>query len=392
MIDSFYIAWRYLKFNAIRSVILIACVSLITFVPAALQLLLNNSEQQLISRAASTPLILGAKGSELDLTMNSLYFDNGSVEFISMLDVQEIEAEQLALVIPLYKRFKARSYPVIGTTIDYFDYRNLHLESGRWMGVLGETVIGSKVARTLNLKVGDTIVTSPENLFDLAGVYPLKMHIVGILAPSFSADDLALFSDLKTTWVIQGLGHGHQDLAEIKDQTVILKRSDDNLVANAKLMQFSEITAENIDGFHFHGDLSAYPLTAAITLPYDHKSEAILRGRYQENALLSLVRPKQVIEGLLDSIFKIKQLMDSVIGLITGTTLLALLLVFLLSLRLRERELKTIYKLGCSQLTILKLLVSEILLIVFFSLLVCTSLLFFVELYSDDLVRMLLLD
>jgi len=73
MIDSFYIAWKYLCYNKIKTVTLITCITLISFLPVSLQLLLAESERQLMSRAVSTPLVIGAKGSSLDLVMNSLY-------------------------------------------------------------------------------------------------------------------------------------------------------------------------------------------------------------------------------------------------------------------------------------------------------------------------------
>ena len=38
------------------------------------------------------------------------------------------------------------------------------------------------------------------------------MQVVGVLEPSYTADDGAIFVDLKTAWVIQGLVHGHQDM------------------------------------------------------------------------------------------------------------------------------------------------------------------------------------
>ena len=67
MIDSFYIAWRYVTFNRVRTATLIACVTLIAILPLTLELLLAESERQLLSRATSTPLMLGARGSALDL-------------------------------------------------------------------------------------------------------------------------------------------------------------------------------------------------------------------------------------------------------------------------------------------------------------------------------------
>ena len=44
-------------------------------------------------------------------------------------------------------------------------------------------------------------------------------------------------------------------------------------------------------------------------------------------------------------------------------TVLAVILIFALSLRLREREIKTIFKLGCRRMTIARLLGAEIMII-----------------------------
>ena len=115
--------------------------------------------------------------------------------------------------------------------------------------MLGQCVIGAEVAMKLDLKPGDYIVSSPETLFDIAGVYPLKMKITGVLASTHGADDLAVFVDIQTAWVIQGLGHGHKDVTRTTDSSVILKKEEGNVTANAKLIQYAEITEDNIDSF-----------------------------------------------------------------------------------------------------------------------------------------------
>jgi len=181
LIDSLYIAWQYIRSNRIRTATLIACITLISFLPAALQLLLGESERQLMSRAALTPLVIGAKGSSLDLVMNSLYFSDEMPELISMEASEQVMASGLALPIPLYVRFHARGNPVVGTTLDYFDFRGLKVAEGRNLALLGDCVLGARVAERLDLKPGDSLLSSPETLFDLAGVYPLKMKVAGVL-------------------------------------------------------------------------------------------------------------------------------------------------------------------------------------------------------------------
>jgi putative ABC transport system permease protein len=390
MIDSLYIAWKYIGYNKAKTGTLIACITLISFLPVALQLLLNESERQLMSRAVSTPLIVGAKGSALDLVMNTIYFGDQVPELITMGASSQVDDTELALPIPMYVRFRARGNPVVGTTLDYFDFRGLKIQKGRQLALLGDCVLGAKVADALDLKPGDSLVSSPETLFDLAGVYPLKMKVVGVLEKSHTSDDLAVFVDLKTTWVIQGLGHGHKDVTRLKDPTLVLKRSKSNVAATAKLYHFTEITESNMNNFHFHGNLEGYPITAVIALPYDEKSGTILRGRYlSKKETQQIIRPTDVIDGLLQNIFRIKNVLDAVISVVVLATILVIVLVFALSIRLRQREIQTIFKLGCSRLTIVRLVAAEILIIVIASGLICTGMVFLVNVFANDLVRML---
>jgi putative ABC transport system permease protein len=390
MLDSLYIAWKYISYNKIKTAVLVACITLIAFLPLALQLLLDESERQLMSRAVSTPLVIGAKGSSLDLVMNTLYFGDEVPEPITMQASERVFGTELALSIPLYVRFKARENPIVGTTLDYFDFRGLNISAGRQIAVLGECVLGAKAAEKLGLGPGDSLVSSPENLFDLAGIYPLKMKIVGIFKKSHTSDDLAVFVDLKTAWVIQGLGHGHQDVTKVTDSTLILKRTEDNVAASAKLFHYQEITQKNADSFHFHGNISNNPITAVIAIPNDSKSGTILRGRYlSKEEADQIVRPAEVIDGLLQNIFRIKNVLDAVISVVGLATFLAIVLVFALSLRLRQREIETIFRIGCRRMTIVRLIAAEMLIIILASGLICGAMIFLIDQFANELVRML---
>lgn len=392
MIDSLYIAWKYVSFNKIKTLTLIGCITLIASLPLALELLLSESERQLMSRAVSTPLVVGAKGSALDLVMNTLYFSDELPEPIPVAEVDRVEESGLALPIPIYVRFRARGYPIVGTTLDYFDFRGLQIEMGRPLAIIGDAVLGATVAEELKLKPSDGVVSSPENLFDLAGVYPLKMNVVGVLKKSHTSDDRAVFVDFKTAWIIEGLGHGHTDLLKSTDASVILERSDKKVTANAKLQIYTEISKINLDSFHFHGDPSKYQVSAVIVVPRDHKAGTILRGRYIANdGTTQIVQPRDVVDGLLQNIFRIKNFIDGVLLVVGFATILALILVFSLSLRLREREIQTIFKLGCSRMTIVQLMAAEIFIIGSASGVLCGVLLMLTNLFSNELVRMAIL-
>lgn len=392
MTDSFYIAWQYITANKMRSATLITCVILIAIIPLTLNLMLKESERQLLSRAESTPLLLGAKGSSLDLVMNGLYFDDETPEPVSMAAVGEVDDSGLAMPIPLYVRFNARRFPIVGTTLDYFDFRGLTIDQGRQLAMLGEAVLGAESAERLGIQAGGNLQSTPETTFDLAGVYPLRMRVVGVLDRSHTADDLAVFVDVKTAWVVQGLIHGHEDPARSEDSSIVIDRTEGNVVASAKLVEYTEITDDNIDRFHFHGDPEQYPLSAVIVVPEDTKSGTILRGRYLGGqSRFQLVVPKTVIDGLLGNIFRIKNVLDAIIAVVGTATILALVLVFALSLRLRQREIQTVFRLGGSRLTIARLLAAEITIILVISTVSCGALILMLNQFSADFVSALLI-
>jgi putative ABC transport system permease protein len=390
--DSLYLAWRYLSFYKARSLVLICCITIIAVLPLVLETLVDESERQLSSRAQSSPLLIGAKGSSLDLVMNSLYFSDEQPEPITMAAIDQVWDSGLAAPIPLHIRYKARTYPVVGTTLDYFDFRQLEILQGQMFALIGQCVLGAEAARTLNLGPGDTITSSPEAMFDIAGVYPLKMTIAGVLSESNSADDRAVFVDIQTAWIIGGLGHGHTDVTRTQDESVILKKDAANVTANAKLMQYQEITEDNIDSFHLHGDPADFPLTAVLAVPADDKSATILQGRYLDtDNPYQIVRPAEVIDALLATIFKIRTVLDGIIVLVGFATLLSLVLVFSLSLRLREKEIDTIFKLGASRATVTCLLGAEISIIIVVSGLICSAIILLAGYFDQEIVRRLLI-
>jgi putative ABC transport system permease protein len=357
------LAWRYIVFHKLKTMILIASITLTAYLPVFMHVLLRRIQQTLTVRAAATPLVIGAKGSRFDLVLHALYFETDPPGTISMSEVAKIrdDEDQLAVPIPLYIRYKARDAPIVGTSLEYFRFRNLRFAEGAQVTRLGDCVLGANVARRLGLRPGDRLMSAPQNVFDIAGTYPLKMRITGVLARSRSADDDVVFVDVKTAWVIDGLAHGHQDLARTGDESVVLRRDDEKVVANAALVQYTEITDDNIHSFHFHGDPADFPISAIIALPSSRKSEVILIGRYHlKTAQTQILTPVDVVEELMGMVFKVKRFFDANVVLVAVATSLFLTLVIVLSVRLRRREMQTMFRLGCSRLTIVRLLAAEL--------------------------------
>ena len=351
--SALVLAIAHLRYHWGRSVVLLLAVALILAVPFASRLLMGAAEEQLTARAEATPLVLGRPGSRLDLVMSAVYFAEAQPQPLAMADVEAIWDGGLALPVPLHTAFTAEGARIVGTTLDYFDLRGLAVAEGRPLAVLGDAVLGAAVAERLGLAPGDAIVSDPESLFDLAGAYPLEMPVVGVLAPTGTPDDEAVFVDIKTAWVIAGIGHGHDDVLPAAPDAA-------NVAVPAGIREFNRITPENVEGFHFHGDPGAHPVTAAIVAPFDARSAAILRGRYLDpDGRAQLVEPGLVVGGLVERLFRIRAVLDAVAAIVGLAALAAVALAVFLSYRLREAEVRTAFRIGAPRGAIARLLGAE---------------------------------
>ena len=388
MSGTLYLAWRYLAHHRLKTAILVLALTLIFFIPSGLQVLVDQSEARMTARALSTPLLVGTKGSPLELVLNSLYFSRKNPETMPYSEVERIAASGLAMPIPLYVRFKASDAPIVGTSLDYFDFRGLRIARGEQMTRLGDCVLGANVAAARDLGPGSSILSSPETVFDIAGVYPLKMHVTGVLAEADTPDDDAVFVDVKTAWVIQGLGHGHEDLAQPEAAARVLTKRGNVIVGNASVVQYQEITRGNAESFHFHGDTSTFPVSGTIAVPHDRKSGTILRGRYEmPDERRQILEPRSTIGELLGQVVRIKSYVITAFVLVGATTLAVAALVFMLSLRLRRREIETMVKIGGSRLGIAGVVLAEILLVLFLSIAFAMILTALTSAFGSEAVR-----
>ena len=387
MSGALFLGWRYLAHHRFKSGILIASITLMLFLPAATRLLVEDSATALTARADVTPLILGARGSELELVLNTLYFHAESPAEIDNKTFIEAQSTGLANFIPIHSRFRSQAAPIVGTSLDYFNFRGLNITEGRQMGLLGECVIGANVAARLGLGAGDSIISSPETVFDIAGVYPLRMTIAGVLDSAGTADDDAVFVDVRTSWIIQGLGHGHTDLAEPEAGAAVLSRRDNVVTANASLTQYAEITPENISAFHFHGSDETFPLTSIIAVPPDQKNATLLRGRYHDSELLQLVLPGKVLDDLLETVFAVQNYVILGLAILSLATVAVITLVFLLSQQLRKGEFHTLSRIGASRGYISVLITSEIGFVFLISVLLAAGLTYVTRYYAMQILQ-----
>jgi putative ABC transport system permease protein len=387
---ALYLAWAHIRFHAARSALLVLVLAILGAIPLLTERLAALAEAELLERAASTPLVYGPPGSPLDLSLNALFFEGEPRAGLSMSDYEALAGMRLGLALPILRTHTARGFPVVGIDVEYLAFRDLAVARGRPMVRLGEAVLGAEVAARLGLGPGDRIQSESRQVFELAGAYPVRLPVVGVLAASGTPDDRAVFVDLATAWVVAGIGHGHEDLTTSRDRSVVLARDPGRIVANAKLTEYIDISPESADDFHLHGDPARSPLSAVLVVPRDERSAAILRGRIEDGGPRRQVfRPLGVVRGLLDEVFRVKSVLELLVAAVTVAALLALGMMIALSLKLRRREFEVARQLGADRSAMARLVMAELALLMVGGAALCALVLVVVEHRGAALVRAL---
>ena len=351
--NSLWLAWLYLRRRRVAAGVMVAGVALALYLPLATHWAANAFDETLGARAATTPMIVGARGSRFDLVLHGLYFRAHSEGTVAHGEFTALRDAGHGRVIPLHVQFTAGGQPVVGTSLDYFEFRELQMARGESMMLLGDCVLGANTASELSLSPGDKLKTDRKNLFDLAGDYPLQLNVTGVLSATGTADDEGVFVDVKTAWIIAGHGHGHDES----------KYNATNSLSAKMVKTYLEITPKNMGTFHFHSDTTALPLTAILVEPMDAKETAMVLSRYQHSDQLQALKPPVVVNEMMGMVMRVRQFLDANYVMVAGAMGMLLSLIVALSRRLRSREMQTLFLLGCSRGTQYTLQAAELIII-----------------------------
>ncbi|MEI6231864.1 MAG: FtsX-like permease family protein [Planctomycetota bacterium] len=352
----FFLAWRHVLYNRAISVLLIAGLTLVIAFPIVVSRAARVAEEVYGNRARATPLVVGRRANEHQLTLNTLYFEGPKPPPVPQKLVADLRDKHAGLVLPISNRLTAGGFPLIGTVTEYFDFRALQLDDGELPMLLGDCVVGSVVAQKLNLKTGGSLRTDISSFLNVAHDYPFKLNVTGILKSNGTPDDRAVFTDIKTVWTVEGLGHGHDNVIE-HAATITGPSAPSPEAVNAQVqailgkgvVEFREVTSENIRSFHFHGDEKEFPLTAIIVAPSSDKSGTMLKGAINAGDEYEAVVPDVVIAGLMKLVFNVKKIFDTYFVMTALGVFAFLAIVVLLTLRNRRDEFSVMVKMGCSR-------------------------------------------
>lgn len=174
----------------------------------------STLEKQLDNNTQNIDLVIGAKGSPLQLILSSLYHVDNPTGNIQLSEAQSIADHPFVkLAVPLSLGDNYKGHRIIGTDSTFLDLYKLELDNGSLFHNNFEVTIGSEVARKHQLKIGDSLYGSHGLHSDGHTHDDHPMIITGIFKKTDNIVDNLLLCNLESVWEVHGIhdSHAHEN-------------------------------------------------------------------------------------------------------------------------------------------------------------------------------------
>ncbi len=323
------IVWRNLLAKPLQNSIITGIVALAIALTVTLLLVAEGLHQGFVRATEPFDLIVGAKGSPIQLVLNTVFLQDNPVGNIPEEILEELKRQPgVAAAIPLGFGDNYRGYRIVGTTGDIFAQpgiakapRWFQLEVGKFFSAPYEAVIGTKVAQELGLKVGDRFTSIHGLSLGEQGEQHREhpYQVVGILKAVEGPYDQAILVPLKSIWEIH---------------------------------PFSKVLSKE-QHQHEHG------VTAILVRPKGYVDAMRLYQQFQGEQRAQLIFPAQIIIGFFALMGQGEQVLQMITSIVIAITLLTVALTLYGSSLNRSRDQAILRAIGANAGDLFQVIVME---------------------------------
>lgn len=370
--NTFTLLLRFLAQRRIATVLTTVSVALGVALAASILTLRTESERAFSQKDMGFEVIVGAKGSPLQLVLNTLYHIGAPVGNIPLADAEKLMRDKrVRFALPMVFGDNVGGFKVIGTTTDFFttfEYRKntkVALASGRAFQANYEAVIGAEASQTLGVKVGDSVRVRHGLETEEQGAHDHgKMPIVGILSASGTALDKGVFMTMRTVWDTHYHEYAEaQEAAEkalaAQDTTMAKPPNTASKHSHEEHDDDAEHDAEHNEE-HNHAIPAEFTTVTALVVKlkspvfYDSFVRGVNDGTSAQAAL-----PIREILGLFAIVGNVNGVLLGVSYLVMLVAAMAIAAAMYNSLNERRREIAILRSLGAHRRTIFGLILAE---------------------------------
>jgi putative ABC transport system permease protein len=208
----FSLVWSYLKARPLNTAINMILMSLGIAVITLLLIFNKQLEEKIESNARGVDLVVGAKGSPLQLILCNVFHIDFPTGNIKLAEAEKLSKNRLIKkAIPLALGDSYQSYRIVGTTRAYAEHYKGEVDKGDWWNENLDVTIGASVAEISGLKLGDKF-TSAHGLTDGGHAHNEHMYVVkGIFRRTNSVLDNLILTNVESIWEMHEGGEGHEE-------------------------------------------------------------------------------------------------------------------------------------------------------------------------------------
>lgn len=164
-------------------------------------------------------MVVGAKGSPLQLVLSSVLHIDNPTGNISLAEANKLAKSRLIkAAIPVSYGDNYKNYRILGADTTYLGLYKTKLSKGRLFDKSYEVVLGSTVANKLQLSLGDSFKSSHGLADKSLNAHEHPFTVVGILEDSGTVVDNLIVCNLESIWEVHE--HGEDDKHDEDEQEI----------------------------------------------------------------------------------------------------------------------------------------------------------------------------
>jgi putative ABC transport system permease protein len=237
----FWLVSRTLRNRFIPNLLTLFAVALGVGVALAVPLTLLSLREGAIRASSIFNLLVTAKGSPTQATLNTIFYQESPVGNIPYALFEKLKKDaRTKSAIPMGFGDNYNNFPIIGTNLEFFELREKRSDPAFYRAAQGrlfskpfEAVVGSQAARVSGLKIGDTFEPAHGTVALIeAENHAEKYTVVGILAATGGPGDRGIYVDIESIWEVHGQHHdedghkegeaGHTEETDSREVTAVL--------------------------------------------------------------------------------------------------------------------------------------------------------------------------
>ena len=168
-------------------------------------------KDQMDNNLKGIDMVVGAKGSPLQLILSSVYHIDSPTGNISLEEAEKISKNRMVgSSIKLLYGDNFKGYRIVGAEKKFIELYNGKIKKGKNLSKPFEVLVGSKVYSKLKIDIGDDLISS-HGLRETGESHDdQSFKVVGLLEPSNSVIDQLIITLPQSVWDVHG-NHDHDE-------------------------------------------------------------------------------------------------------------------------------------------------------------------------------------